>query len=723
MSTLRATLERITFHSESDGYTVARVRPEGRAAIVTIVGKLIGVQVGEMLALEGRWVDHPDHGRQLEVERYESVLPSTIDGIQRYLGSGLIKGIGPATAQRIVDTFGAYTLEVIDHEPERLREVPKLGAKKADLIVQAWREQQQIKTIMLFLQELSIPPGLAVRIYKQYGDQSLPIVRTNPYRLADEVFGIGFPTADLIARAQGIPADSPQRVAAGLRYALGRAAEDGNCYLPWDALVQSTTQLLEVGETEVTAALESSSQLQEVHLELVDGQRRVYLRSFFFAEQGVAARILDLLRAPSQIASFYRAANWPRVFDHLAEKRGVTLTDRQQEAVIMALTEKVSILTGGPGTGKTTCLRTVITALQARGIPFLLASPTGRAAKRLSEATGAEAQTLHRLLEYTPQAGGTFRRNLDNPLEAAVVVVDEASMLDIILAHHLLKAIPPQAHLLVVGDADQLPSVGPGRVLRDLLDSMALASVHLDAIFRQAEGSGIVANAHRINSGEQPIFDVSQEGDFFLFPQVEPEACATLTVELVAERVPRRFGLDPRRDIQVLVPTHRGPAGVQSLNAALQAALNPPAHHKAERRVGQGVLRVGDRVMQLRNNYDLEVFNGDVGEVVAVDPDAQTLTVRYDGVRMVAYDFGQLDELTLAYAISVHKSQGAEYRCVVIPLLLQHYALLQRNLLYTAVTRARSLVVVVGDRRAITRAVQNNEVVDRYTGLARRLVG
>jgi exodeoxyribonuclease V alpha subunit len=719
MPTLQATLERITFHSEADGYTVARVRPAARNAIVTIVGKLIGVQVGETLELEGRWVDHAEHGRQFEVEQYRSVLPSTVEGIRRYLGSGLIKGIGPSTAQRIVDTFGAYTLEVIDREPQRLREVPKLGAKKIALITQAWHEQQQIKTIMMFLQELNIPPGLAVRIYKHYGDQALAMVRSSPYRLADDVFGVGFPTADRIAQALGVPTDSPQRLSAGLRHALSQATDDGHCFLPWDELVHNAADLLEVDPAEIETALMESVQIQEVHLEQVGGDRRVYLRPFFYAEQGVAARVLELMRAPSTITEFYRAANWPRVFAHLAERRDTTLTPLQQEAVIMALTQKISILTGGPGTGKTTCLRTVITALQSRGIPYLLASPTGRAAKRLSEATGAEAQTIHRLLEYLPYGGGTFRRSLDNPLEASVIVVDEASMLDILLAHHLLKAIPPRAHLLLVGDADQLPSVGPGRVLRDLLDSMAVPSVHLDTIFRQAEGSGIISNAHLINSGEPPV--TADLEDFFLFPQPEPEACAVLTVALVAERIPRRFGLDPRRDIQVLSPTHRGPAGVQSLNAALQAALNPPAHHKPERRAGSVTFRVGDRVMQQRNNYDLDVYNGDVGEVAGIDPDEQTLTVRYDVVRLVAYDFNQLDELTLAYAISVHKSQGAEYPCVVIPLLMQHYALLQRNLIYTAVTRARRLVVIAGDRRALITAVRNHEVAARYTGLADRL--
>lgn len=720
MPLLQAILERITFHSEQDGYTVAKVQPQDKKHLVTIVGKLLGVQIGETLELEGRWVEHPEHGRQFEVERFRSVLPATVEGIKRYLGSGLIKGIGPVTAKRITETFGAYTLQVIEHEPERLREVPGLGQKKIGLITRAWQDQQQIKTIMMFLQELQLSPSLAVRIYKQYGDQALSIVRATPYRLADEIYGIGFPTADTIARALGIPLDSSQRIGAGLRYALSRASDDGHCFLPWNELIESAAGLLELRTLEVSPILEQIARTQEVYDELIDGERHVYLRPFFYAEQGVAERISELQEQPSAIAAFFRAANWPRVFAHLAERRGIDLTERQREAVQMALSEKVSVLTGGPGTGKTTSLRTIIMALEQRGERFLLASPTGRAAKRLAEATGAEAQTIHRLLEYSPISGGMFRRNRDNPLDASMVIVDEVSMLDVLLANHLLKAIPPHAHLLLVGDADQLPSVGPGRVLRDLLDSMALPSVHLDAIFRQAEGSGIIANAHRINNGEMPVFESS---DFFFFPQVDAEQCAELVVELVAQRIPRRFGFDSRRDIQVLSPTHRGPAGVQNLNALLQAALNPPSNLRPERRFGNTTFRVGDRVLQQRNNYDLEVYNGDIGEIVAIDQDEQLLTVRYDGVRDVPYDFSLLDELTLAYAISVHKAQGAEYACVVVPLLMQHYMLLQRNLIYTGVTRARQLVVLAGDRRAIGIAVANNEVAARYTGLARRVRG
>ncbi|HEX9370858.1 MAG TPA: ATP-dependent RecD-like DNA helicase [Roseiflexaceae bacterium] len=721
MSRLEGILDRITFYSEQDGYTVARVQPRDRDHLVTVVGRLLGVQVGESLELDGRWVDHPAHGRQFEVERYRTVLPATVEGIRRYLGSGLIKGVGPVTARRIAETFGTYTLHVLDHEPLRLREVPGLGPKRAERIVRAWEEQQQIKTIMLFLQDLEIAPGLAVRIYKQYGEQALSVVQATPYRMADEIYGIGFLTADKIAQALGIPQDSPQRVGAGLRYTLSQAADEGHCYLPWDELAARGAALLGVDQPVVAAILGAIAITREVHVEEWDGQRLVYLQPFYRAERAVADRIHDLLRAPSRLAPFFRGANWSRVFAFLADRRGIALTDRQQEAVQMALTNKVSVLTGGPGTGKTVSLGTIIMALQQRGEKFLLASPTGRAAKRLAEATGAEATTIHRLLEFSPSGGAHFKRNNEYPLDATMVIVDEVSMLDILLANSLLKAIPPHAHLLLVGDADQLPSVGPGRVLRDILDSLAVPSVHLDTIFRQAEGSGIVANAHRINRGELP--HTRDLDDFFFFPRAAPEPCAELVVELVAQRIPRRFGLDPRRDIQVLTPTHRGPAGVASLNGLLQAALNPPAPNRAEHRFGATTFRAGDRVLQLRNNYDLEVYNGDIGEIVAIDPVDQLLTVRYDGQRDVAYDFGLLDELALAYAISVHKAQGAEYACVVVPLLTQHYTLLQRNLLYTAVTRARRVAVLLGDRRAVAIAVKNNRVAERYSGLARRLKG
>lgn len=728
MHTLEGTLERITYQSDEDGYTVGRLTPRGRNYQVTVVGKLVGVRPGETLLLEGEWQEHRDHGRQFAVATYRTLMPATIDGIRRYLGSGLIKGIGPATAKKITEAFGRHTLEVIERTPERLAEVPGLGRKKVELIKAAWREQQRIKEVMIFLQEVGLPTGMAVRIYKQYGDAALDIVRDEPYRLADEVYGIGFLTADRIAAALGLPHDDPRRVAAGLRHALGAASEDGHCFLPAAELTQRAAALLGVDEALVAEVLHTPELAGE--LELVDWAPRgggappapaVYLKPLAMAETGVAAAIARLQRAPSPMAGFYRQARWGQVFAHLAERRAISLAPRQQEAVRMALTEKVSVLTGGPGTGKTTTLRTVVQLARARGHTVLLASPTGRAAKRLSEAAGAEAKTIHRLLEYAPGGGGSFRRDAGYPLACDLLVVDEVSMLDVLLANHLLKAVPTHAHLLLVGDADQLPSVGPGRVLSDLLESGAVPSVHLDQIFRQAAGSGIAENARLINQGLPPV--LRGLDDFFFFPAPDPEACAARVVDLVANRIPARFGLDPRRDIQVLSPTHKGAAGVANLNRLLQEALNPPAPGKAEKAYGSVVFRVGDRVIQQRNNYELDVFNGDIGVVAAVDPVEQLLTVRFEDGREVGYDFAILDELALAYALSVHKSQGGEYPAVVLPLLMQHSPMLQRNLLYTAVTRARALAVLAGDRRAIAAAVAAEGAQRRYTGLVARLRG
>ncbi len=730
MHTLEGALERITYQSEEDGYTVARLTPKGRNYQVTVVGKLVGVRPGETLLLEGEWQEHRDHGRQFAVTSYTSLMPATIDGIRRYLGSGLIKGIGPATAKKITDTFGKYTLDVIEGEPDRLSEVPGLGRKKVELIKAAWREQQRIKEVMIFLQDVGLPTGMAVRIYKQYGDAAITVVRDEPYRLADEVYGIGFLTADKIAAALGLPHDDPRRIAAGLRHSLGAATEDGHCFLPAGELVRRACALLSVADKLVGEVLElllargdlESGGAEEWAGEDIPGSPApVYLKPLAMAETGVAAAVLRQLRSPSGMAGFYGQARWEQVFAHLEERHGVRLTERQRAAVQMALTQKVGVLTGGPGTGKTMTVRTVVRLAQARGHRVLLASPTGRAAKRLSEVTGIEAKTLHRLLEYAPGGGGSFRRDAGWPLECDLLVVDEVSMLDILLANHLLKAVPPQAHLLLVGDADQLPSVGPGRVLGDLLTSGAVPSVHLDTIFRQAAGSGIAENARRINRGQVP--ELQGLEDFFFFPASDAEACAARVVELVASRIPSRFGLDPLRDIQVLSPTHKGAAGVASLNKLLQAALNPPAPAKPEKGYGSVVFRLGDRVIQQRNNYELDVYNGDIGVVAAIDQVEQLLTVRFEDEREVGYDFALLDELALAYALSVHKSQGGEYPAVVLPLLMQHGGMLQRNLLYTAVTRARGLAVLAGERRAVAAAVAAESAQRRYTGLEWRLRG
>ncbi|WP_322821368.1 ATP-dependent RecD-like DNA helicase [Chloroflexus sp.] len=722
MQQLDGTLERITFQSDNDGYTVAQLRPVGKRHTVTIVGNLPGVQPGEQLSLEGEWRDHPNHGRQFHVQRYRSRLPATVDGIRRYLGSGLIKGVGPVLAKRITETFGTYTLEVLDREPERLSEVPGLGRKKAVLIAEAWRAQQRIKDLMLLLQDLGLPNGVAVRIYRHYGDDALRVVQQEPYRLADEVDGVGFRTADAIAAGLGIARDDPQRIAAGLRYTLAQASDEGHCYLPAGELIRRAASLLTVTTSavaDVFTQMVATNQLWRDPIVADPDPDRypIYLPPLAFAEIGVANAIRRLLQQRSPLAVRYAPSRWNLVFAHLAERRGINLSDQQRRAVQTALTTPIMLLTGGPGTGKTTSLRALVMLLRARGYRPLLAAPTGRAARRLSEATGLEARTIHRLLEYGPD--GTFRRNADYPLECDLLVIDEASMLDIVLANQLLKAIPAGAHLVIVGDADQLPSVGPGRVLGDVIESGVVPRVHLDAIFRQAAGSGIAANARRINEGHLPAW--GEHDDFYFFAAATPERCAALTVELVVERIPRRFGFDPRRDIQVLSPTHKGVAGVAALNAALQAALNPPRPGVAEYHSGATIFRVGDRVIQQRNDYDRDVYNGDVGEIVAVDPSGPTVIVRFEDGRTIRYNGLDLDDLALAYALSVHKSQGSEYPVVVLPLLLSHQPLLQRNLLYTAVTRARQLVVIVGDRRAVEVAIAAANVERRYTGLNLRL--
>jgi exodeoxyribonuclease V alpha subunit len=727
MATLEGSLERITFHNPDTGYTVARVQPSGKRHLVAVVGKLLGVQVGEALRLEGEWSSHPEHGRQFNVQTWEAVLPSEVEGIRKYLGSGLIKGIGPKTAERIVETFGTYTLQVIEREPERLSEVRGLKRNQIDGIKRAWVEQQGIKALMTLLQGHGITPALAIKIYRHYGEDALRIVQTEPYRLAAEVFGIGFLTADQVAQAQGVQHDDPFRLVAGVRHVLDLAAGEGHCFLPRDELIPRAARLLEVDDTAIVATLQRIDGLGEeasgVRVDDVEGEQHVYLLPLCYAEQGVANAIKAVQSTPSALLKRARQLPWDRVWRDIERTMGVALTDKQQSAVRAALTDKLVVLTGGPGTGKTSTLRALILLLDKLGQRYVLASPTGRAAKRLSEATGMEARTIHRLLEYSPIEGGQFKRNRDNPLPCDMLVVDEASMLDVVLCNSLLKAVPPQAHVLFVGDVDQLPSVGPGNVLHDLLTSWSVTPVHLDRVFRQAEGSGIIANAHRINHGEAP--QLRDLHDFFFFRKPQPEPCAELVVDLVCRRIPARFGSDPRRAIQVLSPTHRGPAGVQALNKLLQEALNPPHPSRLERAWGDTIFRLGDRVMQVRNNYDLDVYNGDIGEVAEIDGGSKTLTVRFEearGVREVVYDWANLDELQLAYALSIHKSQGGEYPVVVVPLLRSHGLLLQRNLLYTAITRAKEIVVLVGDENAILTAVANNRVTQRYTGLQRRLL-
>jgi exodeoxyribonuclease V alpha subunit len=723
MISLEGVVERITFHNEENGYTVAKLVPDGRHDEVAVVGNMLGISVGEHVRLQGEWMVHGQYGRQFKVESYTSVLPATAAGIEKYLGSGLIKGVGPVTARSIVAQFGADTLRVIDEQPQRLGEVPGVGRKRVAIIESAWQQQRQIREVMVFLQSHGVSPALAVRIYRQYGDSSAAVVRNEPYRLARDVFGIGFITADKIAQQMGIAADAPERIAAGVAYTLSQKADEGHVYVPRGELIEASAGLLRVPADLTGAAIEALRQEEVVVVEAPDGERQgepgVYLQPFYRAEVGVASRLQRLMQGPEDRLFTFRSFDWARGFALVQRQTGLALTDRQQEAVRTALTQPVTVLTGGPGTGKTMSMLTMIRLLEVAGRTFALASPTGRAAKRLSEATERQAKTVHRLLEFSPGEGFSFQRNEENPLDVDIVIVDEASMLDLLLTNHLLKAIQPGTHLLLVGDIDQLPPVGAGNVLRDIIDSGRAAVVRLDIIFRQAAGSMIIENAHRINQGRMPEWRTERSTDFFLFSTEDPERAAGLVGELVCERIPRKFGIAPA-EIQVLSPMHRGAVGVGALNERLQDILNPPTGRKPERRVGGRVYRVGDRVMQIRNNYDKDVFNGDLGQIVALEVEEQMLAVRVDD-RVVRYDFLEMDELVHAYAVSVHKAQGSEFPAVVVPVTSQHYMMLQRNLLYTAVTRARQLVVLVGTPQAIAIAVNNHRIAQRYSGLAERM--
>jgi len=759
MPTLEGSVESIVFHNEDNHYTVARFRPNDtgrlfRDDLMTIVGMLPDIHVGELLTVEGEWENDPRYGRQLHVKSFTERLPASTEGIARYLGSGLIKGIGPKKAQLIVDHFGEQTLAIIEQQPERLSEVKGISAKDRDQIIKVWAEHSEIKELHLFLQSHEVSINVATRVYKHYGKESIKVIRENPYQLAQEVQGIGFRTADEIAVKLGLPFDSVPRLATGLKYVLAKAAnDDGHCFLPENNLVQLASGILKVPAEVLLPAMEQLRSDNDVFIEPPlppatpvaavqtlddeddlppdwnkieeEPQSRIYFAPFWYAENG-SARLLRLLSlAPSALPSVSQQL-WDRVFDLLKQRRNMHLTDRQREAVQMAYGKKVSILTGGPGTGKSTSIRALLMVLRNRRINFALAAPTGRAAKRLSEAAGVQgegqAKTLHRLLEYAPH-DNSYQRNEDNPLPYQFVIVDEFSMVDILLFYHLLKALPRESHLLLVGDADQLPSVGPGNVLRDLLRSEALPSVRLTELFRQAQQSRIIVNAHRINAGQLPSTKVEANGDFFFMHEEDPLRAQHLILDLVQRRLPARYHFNPLTDIQVLAPMYKGPVGVTTLNERLQAHLNPSPIAQVE--WGDAILRVGDKVMQTRNNYDKGVFNGDVGWIRSINKDSATLKVEFveeAGPLFVSYEFHELDELVLAYAVTVHKSQGSEYPVVIIPLVTQHRMLLQRNLLYTAITRAKRFCVLVGQPHALEIAVRNDRVAWRNTGLAEHLL-
>ncbi len=740
LDSLSGSVERITYYNDENGYTVLRLRAdrrkiagENREGLLTVVGNLPELSPGEHVRLEGRWANHPKHGLQFQVEICKQTMPATVSGIRRYLGSGLIQGIGPKLAERIVDHFGKGTLEVIDLNPERLREVPDIGPKRARLIARAWEEQREVKEIMLFLHGHGVSTNLAIKIYKEYGDEALQVVQSDPYRMARDIYGVGFKTADRIARALGLPEDHPSRVEAGLIYALNELIDDGNVYAPRQTLAERAVALLGVGGELIPPALErlaqSGSVRQEVLPLLADegaqpgaqiggkevaeagepyGQQAVYLTPFYYGETGVAERLRTLAYTiPSRLSDL------PPAFLPLDPD----LSPEQQKAVKTALSHPVSVLTGGPGTGKTTAIRALIAALEGAHKRYALASPTGRAAKRLAQASERPASTIHRLLGFSPNEG--FKHNAANPLPIDLLVVDEASMLDLLLANQLLKALEPGAHLLLVGDVDQLPSVGAGDVLRDVIASDSVPVTRLSVIFRQAAGSQIITNAHRINQGETPLFPKDSE-DFFLFPAESPQEAADWVEEVVCRRIPDKFGFEPRGQIQVLAPMYRGHAGVNALNERLQAALNPPSSKKPEKALFGEIFRRGDKLMQTKNDYDKDVYNGDIGQLVGVDLVNHNLTVDFEG-RRVTYDWSEADQLVLAYAVSVHKAQGSEFPAVVIPVVTAHYMMLQRNLIYTGITRAQRLCVLVGSRRAIAIAVNNNKVAERYSALSWRL--
>jgi len=719
---ISGSVERITYYNEENGYSVLRIAPdeaqgaaEDRYGLVTVIGNLPELSPGEYLRLNGEWVDHPRHGRQFKVETIEQAYPATIEGVKRYLGSGLLDGIGPKLAERIVDHFGAETLEIIEKHPQRLRQVPDIGPKRVRIIVEAWEEQRQIKEIMIFLHSHGITTNLALKIYKHYGDQALPVVQGNPFQLARDIFGVGFKTADRIAQSMGLPVDHPTRIEAGLLYLLEEFSNEGHVFAPRSLLADRAVELLGIDRSQVWEALEHLEADELIKMDAVpmaaqdlpEDDLAVYLAPYYYAELGTARRLKDLLSAfPPRLSDI------PPLFTPLDE----ALSEEQADAVRKTLANPVSVLTGGPGTGKTTSIQALISVAESAGKRFALASPTGRAAKRLSEATGKPASTLHRLLEFSPVEG--FIRGAETPLKLDLLVVDEASMLDVMLANSLLRALEPGTHLLLVGDIDQLPSVGAGDVLREIIDSGQVPVTRLTEIFRQAAGSEIITNAHLINQGEMPIFD-SEAEDFFRFPADTPERAADWIEDLVINRIPEKFGLT-HSDIQILVPMYRGPAGIHAINARLQEVLNPPGPLKPECKLFGTVYRPGDKVMQVRNDYEKQVFNGDIGFIQSISATEQTLTIDFDG-NPVVYAWSEGDQLTLAYAVSVHKSQGSEFPVIVMPLLTQHYMMLQRNLLYTAITRAKRVCVLVTNPKALGIAVNNNRVAERFTALAWRM--
>ena len=767
METLNGILERIVFENPDTGFTIGRFSARGHAELVTIVGNLASVNPGESLLLNGEWVNNPKYGLQFQIERAETIQPANIIGIRKYLGSGLIKGIGPKMAARIVGLFGMDTIDIIEQTPEKLAGVPGIGQKRVKMIQQAWEEQREIKNVMLFLQSHNVSTSHAAKIYKTYQNESIPIVTENPYRLADDIYGIGFVTADTIAQKLGIDKNDPHRIQAGIKYVLSQKTDEGHVFQYPDKLIEACENILEQDSRTIEMGVLALTQKEEIILsqagepvEIIAEQSEIndwlnsgakntvseshseyieiceetedipdkqhsnhistflessaiYLAPFYYAEMGVANQFLRLLSNGMRNAS---SLDINISLSELENEMNIQFAPQQREAIRTALTDRAMILTGGPGTGKTTTTVGMIRLFEAVGRRIVLAAPTGRAAKRLSETTGKEAKTIHRLLEFSFQDNG-FKRNRENPLEADVVIVDEMSMVDLVLMNRLMQAIPLTATVILIGDTDQLPSVGAGNVLKSLIDSQKVPVVRLTEIFRQAQESMIVTNAHRINNGKFPILSGPDNRDFFFIEEEEPESAAQQITSLIAERLPRHYNYHPIDDIQLLCPMRRGILGAEDLNKCLQDVLNPSAEQAIR---GWQTFRIGDKVMQIRNNYDYDVYNGDIGRIVSIDHIDKTLQVRFPE-KIVVYDMADLNELVLAYATTIHKAQGSEYPVVVIPLHTQHYIMLQRNLLYTGITRAKERVVIVGTIQALGICIDNTQVMKRNSYLAERL--
>ncbi|MHB9097257.1 MAG: SF1B family DNA helicase RecD2 [Syntrophales bacterium] len=722
LAELRGQIERITYANEENGYTIARIKVAGRKELVTVIGTIINPTPGEIISMQGEWGHHPKFGEQFKIAFCESAVPATVIGIEKYLGSGLVKGIGPVMAKRIVRKFREETLNVIERDIEQLAEIGGIGPKRISMIKKAWEEQKEIRAIMIFLQSHGVGAGYAARIFKHYGNESIDVVRENPYRLATDIFGIGFLTADKIAEKLGFAKDSELRAEAGILYILHGLTDEGHVYYPYEPLLAKCREVLAIDREIIVKAVATIAADKRIVIEDLnrnpepfrENHKAVYLAGYHTAEMQLAERLKALIQTPRAI----RQIDAEKAIPWIREKLAIALAEKQIEAVRALAGHKVLVITGGPGTGKTTLINAMIRIFAGIRTKILLAAPTGRAAKRMTEATGHEAKTIHRLLEYSFQKGG-FQKNADAPLDCDLLIVDEASMIDTLLMHHLLKAVPPRATFVMVGDVNQLPSVGAGNVLRDVIESRAVPVVELTEIFRQARESSIVVNAHMINEGKMPNLQSSPEklDDFYFIEQEDPQKVMELIITLVKERIPKRFGFDPIDDIQVLTPMHRGIIGGTNLNVELQKALNPG--EEGVSRMGR-LYRVGDKVMQIANNYDKEVYNGDIGRITGIDTEAQEVSVAID-TREVLYDFSELDELIHAYAVSIHKSQGSEYPAVVIPILTQHYILLQRNLLYTGVTRGKKLVVIVGTKKAMAIAIRNNKTEKRYTLLSERM--